>query len=91
MLYALICIDKPGSGEIRQAHREAHLDHLRAAGEAVRQAGPFLDGDGAMCGSLIILEAPDQTEVERWAAEDPYAKAGLFDSVSIRPWNRVIG
>ena len=91
MLYALICIDRPGSTEIRQANRDAHLEHLRAAGDAVQQAGPFLDGDGAMCGSLIIFEAPDPAEVERWAAEDPYARAGLFESVTLRPWNRVIG
>ena len=44
-----------------------------------------------MCGSLLIMEAADHAEVEAWCAADPYAKAGLFESVEIRPWNRVIG
>lgn len=44
-----------------------------------------------MCGSLLIMEAESRAEVEAWAAADPYAKAGLFQSVEIRAWKRVIG
>ena len=91
MLYAVICIDRPGALEIRKANRDAHLAHIRGAGDAIGQAGPFLDADGQMCGSLLIFEAGDISEVERWCAEDPYARAGLFERVEIRPWNRVIG
>ena len=91
MLYAVICLDKPGQFEVRKANRDAHLAHIRASGGAVRQAGPFLDETGEMCGSLIIIEAEDPAIVDAWCAEDPYAKAGLFQSVTIRPWKRVIG
>jgi uncharacterized protein YciI len=28
---------------------------------------------------------------EAWAAADPYAKAGLFESVTIRAWKKVRG
>jgi uncharacterized protein YciI len=28
---------------------------------------------------------------EAWAKDDPYAKAGLFASVELIPWKRVIG
>ncbi len=91
MLYAIICIDKPGALEIRKANREAHLAHIRATDGAISQAGPFLDADGQMVGSLLIYEAEDQGTVERWCAEDPYALAGLFERVEIRPWKRVIG
>jgi uncharacterized protein len=54
-------------------------------------AGPFLDDDGDMTGSLIILELPDMAAAEAWAAADPYALAGLFESVTIREWKKVIG
>lgn len=90
MLFAVICTDKPGALALRQATRDAHLGHIRDSG-VVRQAGPFLDEAGAMCGSLLILEVADRAAAEAWAAADPYAQAGLFERVEIRAWNRVIG
>ena len=90
MLFALIAIDKAGALETRLANRDAHLQYVRDTG-IVRQAGPFLDADGGMCGSLLIIEATEIAEVEAWAESDPYALAGLFESVTIRPWKRVIG
>jgi uncharacterized protein YciI len=51
----------------------------------------MLDGDGNMCGSLLILEVPDMAAAEAWAASDPYSKAGLFESVTLKAWKRVIG
>ena len=90
MLYALICDDRPGALEVRKANRAAHLDYIRETG-VVAQAGPFLDPEGAMVGSLVILDVADRAAAEAWAAGDPYAKAGLFAKVEIRPWNRVIG
>jgi hypothetical protein len=90
MLIAIICLDKPGALEIRKANRDAHLAHIRGAGNAIVQAGPFLDADGEMCGSLLIYQG-DLAGAEAWAAADPYAAAGLFRSVEIRPWNKVIG
>lgn len=90
MLVAIICQDKPGALQTRLDNRAAHLEHLKGSGLA-RQAGPFLDAEGAMCGSLVILEVGSLAEAEAWAANDPYALAGLFERVEIRPWNRVIG
>ena len=90
MLIAIICLDNPGALEIRKANRDAHLAHIRGAGNAIVQAGPFLDADGEMCGSLLIYQG-DLAGAEAWAAADPYAAAGLFQSVDIRPWKKVIG
>ncbi|NGM44476.1 YciI family protein [Rhodobacter sp. SGA-6-6] len=90
MRVALICIDKPGALEIRKANREAHLAHIRDSG-VVEMAGPFLSDSGEMCGSLVVLEVPDLQAAKDWAAADPYAKAGLFQSVDIREWKKVIG
>jgi uncharacterized protein YciI len=90
MRVALICIDKPGHIEVRKANREAHLAHIAASG-VVETAGPFLSEAGEMCGSLIVLDVPDLAAGKAWAAADPYAKAGLFLSVDIREWKKVIG
>ena len=90
MLFALICDDRPDGLETRKATREAHLAHLRESGVVVL-AGPFLDSGGAPTGSLIVLDVPDRAAAEAWAEADPYAKAGLFERVTIRAWNRVVG
>ena len=90
MLIAIICLDKPGALEIRKANRDAHLAHIKVAEGAIVQAGPFLDAEGEMCGSLLIYQG-DLAGAEAWAAADPYAAAGLFQSVDIRPWKKVVG
>ncbi len=90
MRVALICRDKPGALQTRLDNRQAHLDYIAATG-AVEMAGPFLDAEGKMCGSLLILEVADRASAEAWAAGDPYAKAGLFAEVSLQEWKKVVG
>lgn len=90
MLIAVICTDKPGALETRKANRDAHLAYIKDTG-VVAQAGPFLDTDGMMCGSLLVLEVEDMAAAQAWADGDPYAKAGLFADVRIEQWNRVVG
>lgn len=89
MLVALIALDKPDHLEVRKANRDAHIAYLKST-DVVSQAGPFLDAAGNMCGSLIILDVDTLQDAENWAAQDPYAQAGLFASVTLRPWNKVI-
>ena len=89
MFYAVICTDKPGHLEVRQANRADHVAYLKSTN--VTQAGPFLDANGDMCGSLVILDVADRAEAEAWAAADPYKLADLFTDVRIEAWNRVIG
>lgn len=90
MLVALIAHDKPGALPVRNENRPAHVEYLKS-GTAVQQAGPLLDAAGDMVGSLIILDVADMDEARAWADGDPYGKAGLFKSVDLIPWNRVIG
>ena len=89
MLIALIARDKPGALDIRKANREAHLAYIDTTG-IVEQAGPLLDGDDQMIGSLVILDVDNMAAARKWADDDPYAKAGLFDSVEMIPWKRVV-
>jgi len=90
MRVSLICIDKPGALQLRLDNRPAHVEHLKSSG-VVELAGPFLDPQGNMTGSLIVLDVPDLAAAEAWAAADPYARAGLFETVAIREWKKVIG
>ncbi|MGC1494912.1 MAG: YciI family protein [Sulfitobacter sp.] len=90
MFVALIAKDKSGAQAIRAENRPAHITYLKST-DMVAQAGPFLNDGGDMIGSLIILDVPDMAAAQAWADNDPYAKAGLFASVELIHWNRVIG
>ena len=89
MLIALIARDTPGALQTRLDNRDAHLAYIRETG-VVAQAGPLLDEAGGMIGSLLILDVADMQAARDWAAQDPYALAGLFESVELIPWKRVI-
>ncbi len=82
--YAIICIDKPDSLELRLVNRPAHLVYVAEHADQVKMAGPFLDDQGRMAGSLLIVEAPDFAAIQAFAAADPYTLAGLFERVDIR-------
>ena len=89
MLIALIAKDKKGALQPRKDNREAHLAYIDSTG-VVTQAGPLLDDAGDMSGSLVILDVADMSAAQDWAANDPYAKAGLFESVELVAWKKVI-
>lgn len=91
MLFALICIDKPDAFDLRQANRSDHLAWLADLGNRLKFAGPFTTPDGAQpTGSLVVIEVKSDSQAEEIAAQDPYAVAGVFASVDIRPWKWLI-
>ena len=90
MLFALICTDKLARLDLRLKMRPDHLAFLESLGAALKAAGPFTDDGGSPIGSLVVIEAPDRKAAETIAARDPYAKAGLFATVDIRPWKWLI-
>lgn len=87
-LFAVICRDKPGALQTRVDTREAHLGWLKSS-DKLRMAGPLIV-EGEMRGSLIVIETETLADAQAWAADDPYKAAGLFDSVEIIEWKKVI-
>lgn len=91
MLFVIRCTDVAGGAACRRANRDAHLAYLREYMDAIHAAGPLLDDDGDdPVGSLLIMDFPDRRAAETFAANDPYAKAGLFAHVEITPWRHVL-
>jgi len=91
MKYILICEDKKDSLEVRLGNRDLHLAYLGELGDRVSLAGPMLSDDGEnMVGSVLIIEAESSSEIQTIADGDPYALAGLFEKVTIRPFRQVI-
>jgi len=95
MYYAVWATDAPGALSMRQQVREAHRARLRDPGDhpvTVVAGGPTLDDiDGAMNGSLLVVQADSIEAVRRFIAEDPYALAGVYAHVEVRPWQWGLG
>lgn len=97
MLYALICEDRPGSLAARLANRPAHLDRLKslqAEGRLILGGPhPLIDsedpGPAGFSGSLIVAEFASREAALAWAAEDPYAIAGVYATVAVKPFKKV--
>lgn len=91
MYFAFLCADKPGALQVRLDTRPDHLAYLEGLNAAGKLgfAGPFLGDDGKPNGSLVVVKAETIEEARAIAAADPYAKAGLFAAVEVKPWNWV--
>ncbi|MFS8045334.1 YciI-like protein [Rhizobium sp. BR 314] len=91
MLFAFVCKDKPGYLNVRMETRPAHLEYLNKlnAEGTLKMAGPFLDTEGKPNGSLVVVKAENVEAAVAIADADPYTKAGLFESVEIKPFNWV--
>ncbi len=98
MLYAIVGQDVPDSLDQRLAARPAHLDRLQALQQAGRLllAGPFpsIDsndpGAAGFSGSLIVAEFDSLADAQAWADADPYVAAGVYASVSVKPFKKVL-
>ncbi|MFV0276547.1 MAG: YciI family protein [Parahaliea sp.] len=98
MYYAIICEDVDNSLPLRQRARPAHLERLQTLADEGRLlvAGPHpaLDteepGVAGFTGSLVIAEFDSLEQATAWAGSDPYAKAGVFSRVVVKPYKRVL-
>ena len=88
MHFVIFCIDKPGQIELRQATRPEHINYLNKYESQIVAVGPTLNGDTPN-GSVIIIELDDLEAAQAFAEGDPYSKAGVFESVSIKSWKKV--
>lgn len=90
-LFALFCVDKPDSLDLRLATREAHLAYVKSFSDQMKLGGPLLNEKGDMAGSLIIIDLADLSAAQAFSQGDPYTKAGLWARVDIRPFKATLG
>jgi uncharacterized protein YciI len=98
MLYAIVGQDVPDSLNQRLAARPAHLERLHALQQSGRLllAGPFpaIDsndpGPAGFTGSLIVAEFDTLAAAQVWADADPYLAAGVYASVSVKPFKKAL-
>ena len=97
MLYAIVGHDVSDSLDKRLSVRPAHLDRLHTLQQAGRLllAGPFPANDSndpgpaGFSGSLIVAEFDSLSAAQAWADADPYVAAGVYATVSVKPFKKV--
>lgn len=97
MLYAIIAQDVENSLQDRLIARPKHLERLTALQDQGRLilAGPHpsIDsedpGEAGFSGSLVVAEFESLLEAKAWADADPYVAAGVYASVTIKPFKKV--
>ena len=98
MLYAIIAQDIENSLSKRMEARPSHvvrLNELKEEGRLIL-AGPHpsIDvsepGEAGFSGSLVVAEFDDLQKAREWADADPYVAAGVFSSVVVKPFNKVL-
>ena len=98
MLYAIISQDVENSLSKRKAVRPNHvarLNELKDQGRLIL-AGPHpsIDvsdpGEAGFSGSLIVAKFADLKEARDWADADPYVAAGVYSSIVVKPFNKVL-
>ncbi len=98
MWYAVISQDVEHSLPLRAGAREAHLARLEAlaAEDRLLIAGPHpaVDsedpGEAGFTGSLVVIDFPSLEEAQAWADADPYVEAGVYASVTVKPFKLVL-
>jgi hypothetical protein len=98
MLYAIIAEDVEDSLEKRIAARPKHLERLNKLRDEGRLiiAGPCpaIDsndpGKAGFSGSLIVAEFDDLESAQAWADSDPFVAAGVYSSVVVKTFKKVL-
>ena len=97
MLYAILSVDVADSLDKRKSARPAHLKRLQALQDQglliIAGPHPAIDsnnpGDAGFTGSLVIAEFNSLQDAKDWADIDPYVEAGVYASVSVKPFKQV--
>ena len=98
MLYAIIGEDRAGTLDQRMAARPAHVERLQALQAEARLilAGPCpaIDspdpGPAGFSGSIINAEFASLDAAKTWADADPYVAAGVYETVTVKPFKKVL-
>jgi hypothetical protein len=99
MLYTIARRDRPGMAAERARLQPAHARYQAAFLPLIVYGGGMVtdatDTSGDVdirdvIGNVLVMDVPDRATAEAFHRDDPYTKAGLFETVIIeRLWQRV--
>ncbi|MEI9997480.1 MAG: YciI family protein [Rhizomicrobium sp.] len=90
MLFAIICTYKPDGDLLRFPFRPKHLQYMIDALPFTFFGGPLLlEDDRRSTGLVVIVDLPDRDAAVKFITEEPYAQAGLFETIAVRRWRHM--
>ena len=98
MWYVINGTDTEDSLERRLSVRAAHVARLQQLQDEGRLllAGPYPAADSndpgpaGFTGSLIVAEFDSLEDAQIWAKAEPYIEAGVYASVNVKPFRKVL-
>lgn len=99
MLYAITRRDRSGMAAERARLQPEHIRYQAAFLAMIVYGGGMIDDTvdtsgevdiHDVIGNVLVMDVPDRETAEAFHRDDPYTKAGLFETVIIeRLWQRV--
>jgi uncharacterized protein YciI len=90
--YFFLCRDQPGRAALRGELAEAHWSFMDGYADAMIARGPTLTADRlAATGSMHMVDLPDTEAARRFAYDEPYCRAGVYQEVLVRRWRNGLG
>jgi len=98
MWYVIYSRERENVLDLRLKTRPVHLEYAKKLLDEGRMllAGPrpAIDspdpGPAGFQGSLIVAEFDSLSDAKAWAENDPYMLAGVFESVEVSPFIKVL-
>jgi uncharacterized protein YciI len=90
--WAIYCWDKPGTAETRHALLAEQKAYVKGFGERVIGYGHFVSDDGRdTLGTSFFIQLHDRAAVDKFIADEPMSKAGVYALVEIQRWSNSFG
>ncbi len=90
MQFLITAYDGKGMLEKRMEVRPRHLENMDRVKDHVLCAGGLLDENGAMAGSMLVMEFDSREQLDDYLGHEPYVSEGVWDKIEIEPMNVVI-
>ncbi|MFT6582490.1 MAG: YciI family protein [Alphaproteobacteria bacterium] len=80
-------LDRSDGAAIRQEFHSAHAAYLKEHADNILVRGPLRsDDDTQSLGSVLLLDMPDMDAARDFIANEPFNKAGLYDTPTLTRW-----
>ena len=90
MAFAVICLDRPGTKALRARTRLEHMEYINRYRPKMVMGGALLEDEGeTRVGMILAIDLPDRQAVDTFMRDEPYNKAGIFETVVIRKIHKV--
>ena len=91
MPFAISFVDDANVLEKKKEVRPIHIEYILGnAHRIIASGGFFPDDDDFPNGGLILLDVATRQEAADYIENDPFFKAGIFSTYTIRRWKKFI-